>query len=96
MLLAPFCRLHKLILSFLVQKLYKYIAGNNADNVKIDMTSPVLIFEHSSDGFKSAEKDYTVAFYLPKQFQVLLRRAASASLIAFKLLCKTAKWSHTP
>ncbi len=53
-----------------MQRLFRYISGNNADNAKIDMTSPVIIFERSSDGFKSAEKNYTVAFYLPQQFQV--------------------------
>ena len=53
-----------------MQRLYRYISGNNVDNAKIDMTSPVIIFERSTDGFKSAEKNYTVAFYLPQQFQV--------------------------
>ncbi|KAL0037464.1 hypothetical protein WJX79_009551 [Trebouxia sp. C0005] len=50
-------------------RLFRYISGNNVDNAKIDMTSPVIIFERSSDGFKSAEKNYTIAFYLPQQFQ---------------------------
>lgn len=50
-------------------RLFRYISGNNVDNAKIDMTSPVIIFERSTDGFKSAEKNYTVAFYLPQQFQ---------------------------
>ncbi len=53
-----------------MQRLFRYISGNNVDNAKMDMTSPVIIFERSTDGFKSAEKNYTVAFYLPQQFQV--------------------------
>ncbi len=53
-----------------MQRLLRYVSGNNVDNAKIDMTSPVIMFERSNDGFKSAEKNYTVAFYLPQQFQV--------------------------
>ena len=53
-----------------LQKLYRYISGNNADNAKISMTTPVITFVKPSEDFKSAEKNYTVAFYLPQQFQV--------------------------
>lgn len=53
-----------------LQKLYRYISGNNADNAKISMTTPVITFVKPSEDFKTAEKNYTVAFYLPQQFQV--------------------------
>ena len=56
----------------LVQKLFKYIDGNNVDNKKISMTTPVVTFVHPSHDFKSAEKNYTISFYLPQQFQVFL------------------------
>ncbi len=54
----------------LLQKLFKYISGNNVDNAKISMTTPVVTFVKPSADFKTAEKNYTVAFYLPQQFQV--------------------------
>ena len=53
-----------------LQKLFRYISGNNVDNKKISMTTPVITFVKPSDDFKSAEKNYTIAFYLPAQFQV--------------------------
>ena len=53
-----------------MQKLFRYISGNNVDNKKISMTTPVITFVKPSEDFKSAQKNYTVAFYLPAQFQV--------------------------
>lgn len=50
-------------------KLFRYISGNNVDNKKISMTTPVITFVRPDEDFKSAEKNYTVAFYLPAQFQ---------------------------
>ena len=56
----------------LLQKLFRYISGNNVDNAKISMTAPVITFVKPTSDFKSAEQNYTVAFYLPQQFQVSL------------------------
>ena len=53
-----------------MQKLFRYISGNNVDNKKISMTTPVVTFVKPNDDFTSSEKNYTVAFYLPAQFQV--------------------------
>lgn len=53
-----------------LQRLFRYISGNNVGNVKISMTAPVITFVKPTADFKSAEKNYTVAFYLPQQFQV--------------------------
>ena len=53
-----------------MQRLFRYISGNNVDNAKISMTTPVITFVKPTADFKSAEKNYTVAFYLPQQFQV--------------------------
>ena len=52
------------------QRLFRYISGNNVDNAKISMTAPVITFVKPTADFKSADKNYTVAFYLPQQFQV--------------------------
>lgn len=54
----------------MLQRLYKYISGDNVDNKKISMTTPVITFVKPEDDFKHAEQNYTVAFYLPAQFQV--------------------------
>ena len=53
-----------------MQRLYKYISGDNVDNKKISMTTPVITFVKPDEDFKTAEQNYTVAFYLPEQFQV--------------------------
>ncbi|KAL2101569.1 hypothetical protein ACEWY4_003330 [Coilia grayii] len=49
-------------------KLFKYIQGNNAAGMKIDMTAPVIIkTKEGTSMWKSSE--YTVSFLLPSAFQ---------------------------
>lgn len=50
--------------------LYKYIDGDNMDEVKMNMTAPVVTMFRPEEGFRSAQKDFTVAFYLPCKYQV--------------------------
>ncbi len=66
----------------LLQKLFKYISGNNVDNAKISMTTPVVTFVKPSADFKTAEKNYTVAFYLPQQFQVWCLALQQSALLS--------------
>lgn len=47
------------------------------------MTTPVITFVKPTADFKSAEKNYTVAFYLPQQFQVC---SANHSLVGLAVL----------
>ena len=56
-----------------LQKLFRYISGYNADSVIITKTAPyVAVLLHPNSDFTSAEKNFTLSFYLPQQFQVLL------------------------
>jgi len=52
------------------QMLYKYIDGNNMEGKKIDMATPVVTEFHPEEGFCTAAKNFTVAFFLPFDTQV--------------------------
>ena len=70
----------------MLQKLYRYIAGNYVDNTKIDMTLPIVILDrHSKDGFKSAENNRVIAFYLLQQFQVSLFNTFEDGIFSFAI-----------
>ncbi|XP_063043472.1 heme-binding protein 2 [Engraulis encrasicolus] len=49
-------------------KLFKYIQGNNAAGLKIDMTSPVVIKTKDTTSMWTSSK-YKVSFLLPSAFQ---------------------------
>lgn len=53
-----------------MQMLYSYIDGNNMEGKKIEMTSPVLSQFYPEEGFRQTEKNFTVAFFVPFDFQV--------------------------
>jgi len=50
-------------------RLYKYIDGNNLEEEKINMTAPVAAQFFPEEGFRTAEKNFTVAFFLPFAYQ---------------------------
>ena len=56
-----------------MQKLYKYLAGNNLEGTKIDMTSPVVTQFFPEESFRQAAKNFTIAFFLPFDNQVRTR-----------------------
>ncbi|XP_059092939.1 heme-binding protein 2-like isoform X2 [Tigriopus californicus] len=49
-------------------RLFQYISGNNVNNTKIDMTSPVTFFIQRSDD-PEAEQEFTMSFYIPAVHQ---------------------------
>jgi hypothetical protein len=54
----------------LMQRLFKYIDGGNEDEVKIPMTSPVLVDVEPSCG-PFCKNNFTVSFFVPFDFQVI-------------------------
>lgn len=52
-----------------VQKLFKYIGGNNEEKEKIAMTCPVRVLVHPSEG-PFCESNFTISFFVPLAFQV--------------------------
>lgn len=50
--------------------LHSYINGNNMDDKKINMTTPVATQFYPEEGFRQTQKNFTVAFFLPFDFQV--------------------------
>lgn len=53
-----------------MQRLFKYIDGGNEDEVKIPMTSPVLVDVEPSCG-PFCKNNFTVSFFVPFNFQVI-------------------------
>lgn len=53
--------------------LYEYIDGNNLEGKKINMTSPVVTQFYPEAEFRQAEKNFTIAFFLPFDYQVCSR-----------------------
>lgn len=49
-------------------RLFQYISGNNVNNTKIDMTSPVTFFIKRNED-PEAEKEFTMSFYIPAVHQ---------------------------
>jgi hypothetical protein len=49
--------------------LYRYIDGKNEDEKKINMGAPVVTRIKPVNGFRGSEQNYTIAFYLPEEFQ---------------------------
>ena len=52
-----------------VQRLFKYISGENEQNTRIDMTSPVKTYVQAGQG-PYCKSTFTVSFYVPSEFQV--------------------------
>eukprot|EP00094_Tigriopus_californicus_P004036 TCALIF_03887-PA protein Name:"Similar to HEBP2 Heme-binding protein 2 (Homo sapiens)" AED:0.01 eAED:0.01 QI:220/0.5/0.66/1/1/1/3/141/181 len=49
-------------------RLFDYIDGNNMEETKIDMTSPVTIFIKPGAG-PNCESEFTMSFYIPEIYQ---------------------------
>lgn len=61
-------------LLFSLQPLYRYLQGNNAAGLKLDMAKPVITRITPTDSsFTSTGTDYTMLFYLPDLSKVRAR-----------------------
>merc|ERR1712157_666978 len=60
------------------RRLFQYIDGNNKQNIKVDMTSPVLTKIVPGAG-PNCESNFTVSFYVPYKYQGSLEPPKPAS-----------------
>jgi len=50
------------------ERLFDYISGQNADNITIDMTTPVLTYVQPGQG-PNCETTFTISFFIPFMYQ---------------------------
>merc|ERR1711860_86793 len=56
------------VVNIAFDKLFQYIAGNNADGVKIEMTAPVTTWIRPGIG-PNCESNFTMSFFIPSIYQ---------------------------